>query len=143
MKVVVVGSGGREQAIAWACRRHGHDVELCADVDALVGHEPDLVIPGPEGAVVAGVADRCRARGIPCFGPTADLGRLEASKGWARQLAASLGIPGPAFATFAAGDVDAALQWWRRLGRPIVVKLDGLQAGKGVTVPGDDTETET
>jgi phosphoribosylamine--glycine ligase/phosphoribosylaminoimidazole synthetase len=142
VRVAVVGNGGREQAIAWACRRHGHEVTLVGHVDDLADHEPDLVIPGPEAALVAGVAARCAARGIPCFGPSADLARLEASKGWARQLAASLGIPGPAFATFAGGDVEAALTWWHDLGRPVVVKLDGLRAGKGVTVPADDAETE-
>ncbi len=79
----------------------------------------------------------CRASGRP---PT--LAALESSKGFARQLATSLGIPGPAFARFAAGDVDAALAWWHELGGPVVVKLDGLAGGKGVTVPADDAETE-
>ena len=142
VRIAVVGNGGREQAIAWACRRHGHDVTLLRHVNDLADHDPDLVIPGPEAALVAGVAERCAERDIPCFGPSADLARLEASKGWARELATSLGIPGPAFAVFAGGDVDAARAWWRDLGRPVVVKLDGLQAGKGVTVPADDDETE-
>ena len=75
MRVAVVGSGGREQAIAWACRRHGHDVHLVADGAAL-GElcAPDVVIPGPEAMLVAGIADECAARGIPCFGPTATIG---------------------------------------------------------------------
>ncbi len=113
-----------------------------ADLDAVDLDAVDLVIPGPEAALVAGVADRCAAAGVPCFGPTAALAELEASKGFARQLAASLGIPGPAFARFAAGEVDAALAWWRELGRPVVVKLDGLAGGKGVTVPADEAATE-
>jgi len=142
VKVVVIGGGGREQAIAWACRRHGHDVELLGHVHELAELTPDLVIPGPEAALVAGVADTCAERGIACFGPREDLALLEASKSYARELADTLGIPGPAYATFRAGDVDAALEWWRRLGRDVVVKLDGLSAGKGVTVPGDDNETE-
>ena len=71
--------------------------------------------------------------GIPCFGPTQELAQLEASKGYARDLAAWLGIPGPAYARFT--EADAALAWWRDLGAPVVVKLDGLAAGKGVTVP--------
>jgi phosphoribosylamine--glycine ligase/phosphoribosylaminoimidazole synthetase len=141
MRVRVVGAGGREQAIAWACRRHGHDVAL-ATVEAALDDGADLVIPGPEAALVAGVADRCAAAGVPCFGPTAALARLESSKGYARVLAASLGLPGPRFASFGAGDVDAAVEWWRALGRPVVVKLDGLAAGKGVTVPADAAETE-
>ncbi len=141
MRVRVVGSGGREQAIAWACRRHGHDVELVT-VESAIDDSPDLVIPGPEAALVAGVADRCAEAGIPCFGPPAALARLESSKGYARELATSLGIPGPQFASFEAGDVAGAIGWWRALGRPVVVKLDGLAAGKGVTVPADDAETE-
>ena len=61
MRVAVIGSGGREQAIAWACRRFGHDVRLVPDVSAL-DEQPDLVIPGPEAALVAGVADDCARR---------------------------------------------------------------------------------
>ena len=141
MRVGVVGGGGREQAIAWACRRHGHEVTLAGDVDSLDLTALDLVIPGPEAALVAGAADRCASAGVPCFGPTAALARLESSKGYARQLATRLGIPGPAFARFGAGDVDSATAWWRALGRPVVVKLDGLAAGKGVTVPDGDAAT--
>jgi phosphoribosylamine--glycine ligase / phosphoribosylformylglycinamidine cyclo-ligase len=142
MRVVVLGGGGREQAIAWACRRHGHDVVIAPDLDAVDLAATDLVIPGPEAALVAGAADRCMAAGVPCFGPTAQLAALESSKGYARELATSLGIPGPAFARFGAGDADGARQWWQELGRPVVVKLDGLAGGKGVTVPTDDAETE-
>ncbi|MET0460699.1 MAG: phosphoribosylamine--glycine ligase, partial [Ilumatobacteraceae bacterium] len=141
MRVGVIGTGGREQAIAWACRRHGHDVTLAADIAGLDLGALDLVVPGPEAALVAGAADDCAAAGVPCFGPTAALARLEGSKGYARDLAATLGIPGPAFARFDAGDVDGAVSWWRALGRPVVVKLDGLAAGKGVTVPDDDAST--
>jgi phosphoribosylamine--glycine ligase/phosphoribosylaminoimidazole synthetase len=139
MRVVVVGSGGREHAIAWACRRHDHDVQLVADLPA--DDDPDLVIPGPEAALVAGVADRCAVRGVPCFGPTAALARLESSKGFARELADSLGIPGPRFARFDARDHRAAVEWAEELGRPVVIKLDGLAAGKGVTVPESPSET--
>jgi phosphoribosylamine--glycine ligase/phosphoribosylaminoimidazole synthetase len=139
MRVVVVGSGGREHAIAWACRRHDHDVQLVADLPA--DDDPDLVIPGPEAALVAGVADRCALRGVPCFGPTAALARLESSKGFARELADSLGIPGPSFARFDARDHRAAVEWAEQLGRPVVIKLDGLAAGKGVTIPESPSET--
>ena len=139
MKVLVVGSGGREQAIAWACRRYGHDVTIAPELTS--ADEPDLVIPGPEAALVAGLADECARRGIPCFGPTAELARLESSKGFARQLATDLGIPGPAFARFASDEHDDAVEWYESLGRPIVVKLDGLAAGKGVTVPETHDET--
>ena len=70
MRVLVIGSGGRESAIAWACTRHGHEVSVKAELapDAAA----DLVIVGPETALAAGVADECFRRRIPCFGPTAD-----------------------------------------------------------------------
>ena len=98
MRVLVIGGGGREQAIAWACRYHGHDVRLATDLGDVSPGDTDLVFPGPEAALVAGVADECARRGIPCFGPTADLARLESSKTFARELATSLGVPGPRFA---------------------------------------------
>ena len=139
MRVLVIGGGGREQAIAWACRHHGHDVRLAPDLGDASADDTDLVFPGPEAALAAGVADECARRGIPCFGPTAELARLESSKTYARGLATSLGIPGPRFASF--DDHDAAIAWWRELDRPVVVKLDGLAAGKGVTVPDGDAAT--
>ena len=141
MRVVVVGAGGREQAIALACRRSGHAVEL-HDVlpDDTTG--ADLVIPGPESALVAGVADRCAERRTPCFGPTASLARLESSKSFARRLTSGLGIPGPSWARFGGVDDAAdAIAWWRRLQRPVVVKADGLAAGKGVIVPSSEDQT--
>ncbi len=139
MRVLVIGGGGRERAIAWACRRRGHDVTVAPDLGEVTADDVDLVIPGPEAVLVAGTADRCAERGIPCFGPTADLARLEASKSYARDLATRLGIPGPRYAAF--DDVDEAIAWWGELDRPVVVKLDGLAAGKGVTVPADAAET--
>lgn len=135
MRVLVIGSGGREQAIAWACRRHGHDVTLASELPSADEAQPDLVIPGPEAALVAGVADECARRGVPCFGPTAELARLESSKGYARDLATGLGIPGPRYQRFPAAAHAEAERWYEQLGRPVVVKLDGLAAGKGVTVP--------
>ena len=139
MRVLVLGSGGREQAITWACREAGHDVTLAATAtdDEIRAH--DLVIPGPETLLADGIADRSAALGVACFGPGADLARLETSKGHSRDLAVALGIPGPAHARFDAGAADAAIAWWQRLDAPVVVKLDGLAAGKGVEVPdGDD-----
>lgn len=145
MRVLVLGSGGREQAIAWACRRSGHDVRLANELGDVSRSDTDLVIPGPEAALVAGAADECARRSIPCFGPTAALAQLEASKGFARDLATQLGIPGPAYARFDPARservVDDAISWWSTLDRPVVVKLDGLAAGKGVTVPNSDGET--
>ncbi len=139
MRVLVIGGGGREQAIAWACRHHGHDVRIATELGHASGDDTDLVIPGPEAALVAGVADECARRNIACFGPTAELAQLESSKTYARELATALGIPGPRFASF--DDADAAIAWWRELDRPVVVKLDGLAAGKGVTVPEGEAAT--
>jgi len=130
MRVLVIGGGGREQAIAWACRQHGHDVRLASSLDDASTNDTDLVIPGPEAALVAGVTDLATERGIPSFGPTAEQAQLEASKGFARDLATGLGIAGPAFARFEGNDREnAALAWWDELDAPIVVKLDGLAAG--------------
>ncbi len=140
MNVLVIGSGGREAAIAWACRRHGHQV----DVATTLPDEPtaDLVIVGPEAALVAGVADRCAELHIPCFGPTASLAKLESSKGFTRMLAGRLGLPSPAY--HLSSSAEEALDWWRAFGKPVVIKLDGLAAGKGVIVPeGADLEAAT
>lgn len=137
MNVLVIGTGGRESAIAWACRRHGHEVTIAAELapDAIA----ELVIVGPETALAAGVADECRRRRIPCFGPTAALARLESSKGYAREIATELGLPSPRHLSTAS--VDEAIAWWHALGAPVVVKQDGLAAGKGVVVPASDEET--
>ncbi|MDO8389826.1 MAG: phosphoribosylamine--glycine ligase [Actinomycetota bacterium] len=141
MKVLVIGGGGRESAIAWACRRRGHDVHVLADLPDPTPSGPvaDLVIVGPEAALVAGVADRCAEAHIPCFGPTAALARLESSKGFTRTLAATLGLPSPVF--HMSSSADEAIAWWREFAKPVVVKLDGLAAGKGVIVPDGEAET--
>ncbi len=139
MRVLVVGSGGREAAIAWACRAHGHEVAIASEIGATTADEIDLVIPGPEAMLAAGLADECAARGIPCFGPPAALARLESSKSYARELATELGIPGPRFASF--GNADDAIAWWEESGLEVVVKADGLLAGKGVVVPTGAAET--
>ncbi len=139
VRVLVIGGGGREQAIAWACRRHGHEVELAADLGDASPATVDLVIVGPEAALSAGVADECARRGVACFGPTAELARLESSKGYTRELGERLGIPGPAYRQF--DSAEPAIEWFRSVGRPVVVKLDGLAAGKGVIVPADADET--
>src|SRR5262245_57145367 len=140
MRVLVVGSGGREAAIAWACRQHGHEATIVDDVpDIVTPAMVDLVIVGPEAALVAGVADRCADAHVPCFGPTASLARLEGSKGFTRTLASTLGLPSPAF--HLASCSDEAVTGSRGLGRPVVVKLDGLAAGKGVIVPENEQAT--
>ncbi len=138
MKVLVIGSGGREQAIATACRTHGHDVTVAVDLPEQP--QTDLVIVGPESALVAGVADRCAELHIPCFGPTASLAKLESSKGFTRMLAGRLGLPSPAY--HLSCSAEEAISWWRGFAKPVVIKLDGLAAGKGVIVPDGDEATE-
>lgn len=155
MKVLVVGSGGREHAIANAlsasprvdtvlvapgnggiepaCRR----AVAVTDVDGIVAlaarEAVDLVVIGPEAALAAGVADGLRAAGIACFGASAAAAQLESSKAFARRLADRLGIASPVSAAFT--DAAAATQWAERFARPVVVKANGLAAGKGVIVP--------
>lgn len=142
MRVLVVGSGGREHAIAWACEQHDHTVTLTPELGDVTADDVDLVIPGPEAVLVAGIADECAFRRIPCFGPTSKQARIESSKGYSRSLATSLGVPGPAYERFETQDADGAIAWWRDFGKPVVVKLDGLAAGKGVRVPDTEAETE-
>ena len=142
LRVLVLGGGGREQAIAWACRQHGHDVRLAGDLSDASTDDTDLVIPGPEHVLVNGAADECARRGIPCFGPPSELAQLESSKSWARHIATDLAIPGPRWMHFEGPDATAdATAWWRNMGFDIVVKLDGLAAGKGVSVPASERET--
>lgn len=141
MRVLVIGSGGREHAIAWACEQHGHTVTIAPELGDVIASDIDLVIPGPEAALVAGVADECAFRKIPCLGPTSKQARIESSKGYSRNLAASLDVPGPRYERFEENDDTGAIAWWQAFGAPVVVKLDGLAAGKGVVVPADDDAT--
>jgi phosphoribosylamine--glycine ligase/phosphoribosylaminoimidazole synthetase len=141
MRVLVVGSGGREHAIAWACEQHGHTVTLSDELGDVTCDDVDLVIPGPESVLVNGIADECHFRKIPCFGPTSKQARIESSKGYSRHLATSLGVPGPHYERFEELDAAGAIEWYRTFGKPVVVKLDGLAAGKGVIVPESDDET--
>ncbi len=162
--VLVVGGGAREHAIAWTVDRSsrcgqlfvapgnaltpGQRVAIAADdVGGLVafatGHEIDLVIVGPEVALAAGLVDALTAAGITAFGPTAAAARLEWDKAFTRQIADELHLSSPAFASFDSADqTDEAIDWWRSLGRDIVVKQVGLASGKGVAVPLDDESCE-
>ena len=155
--LLVVGGGGREQALAWALRRcpgvedvwvtpgNGGTVDLegCRalgiselDADGLIAHcrntAIDLVVIGPEAPLAAGVADRLREAGLAVFGPGADGAQVEASKAWAKQLMQEEGIPTAGH--WAVSELSEALALLDRLQRPLVVKADGLAAGKGVTV---------
>ena len=157
MKILVVGSGGREHAMCRALAQ-GHDkVELvvapgnpgtaaCArnapvkadDVTGLVDlakrEKVAFVVVGPEAALVKGLADALQACGIPCCGPTQKAAQLEASKAFTRRLAAQLNLPQPHFVEVTSvTQLDDALSQWQ--GEPPVVKADGLAAGKGVFLP--------
>ncbi|WP_418864263.1 phosphoribosylamine--glycine ligase [Slackia exigua] len=163
MNVLVLGSGGREHALAWSIAKSpqvgdlfiapgnggtvqcGRNVPLDpCDADAVIGFSKDqgigLVVIGPEAPLVAGVADAVRAAGIPVFGPNADAARLEGSKSFSKEFMIRHGLP---TARYRACDCEAdALAFVRETGAPIVVKADGLAAGKGVVVADDLEEAE-
>ena len=155
MRILVVGGGGREHALCWAIAASPLcDALFCApgnagiareaacvdvpadDLDGLVAlarrERIDLVVVGPEAPLVAGLVDRLHQAGIRAFGPTAAAARLEGSKAFMKELCARHGIPTARFAHFT--DTDAALAYARTQGAPLVVKADGLAAGKGVVV---------
>ncbi len=163
MRVLVIGSGGREHALAWAIGKSGRCETLIvapgnggtaksarnAEIDitdhtavvALAQAEAiDLVVIGPDAPAVAGLADDVRAAGILCFGPSKAAAQLEGSKSFTKAICAEANIPTAASRTFE--DRDAALDYVRSQGAPIVVKADGLAAGKGVTVCGTLLEAE-
>ncbi|QWF17918.1 phosphoribosylamine--glycine ligase [Lysobacter capsici] len=157
MKVLVIGSGGREHALAWKLAQSPRIDEVlvapgnagtahegrcrnvavaATDIDGLLKLVADenvaLTIVGPEAPLVAGVVDRFRAAGLRIFGPTAAAAQLEGSKAYAKDFLARHGIPTAYYAVHT--QVDAALAYVREKGAPIVVKADGLAAGKGVIV---------
>ena len=157
MKVLVIGSGGREHALAWKLAQSTRVTEVIiapgnagtateakcrnvavkvTDLDgllALAQHEAvALTVVGPEVPLVAGVVDRFRAAGLRIFGPTAAAAQLEGSKAFAKDVLARHGIPTAFYEVHS--DVDAALAYVHRKGAPIVIKADGLAAGKGVIV---------
>jgi phosphoribosylamine--glycine ligase len=139
MKVCVVGSGGREHALAVVLGRH-HDVVVTPGNPGIPGSTPrppedidaDLFVIGPEAPLVDGLADRLRAAGRLVFGPGADGARLEGSKAWMKELLVEAGVPTAAFGAFT--EAAAALAFLDTMTPPYVVKTDGLAAGKGVLV---------
>ncbi|HZA77644.1 MAG TPA: phosphoribosylamine--glycine ligase [Acidimicrobiales bacterium] len=139
MRVCVVGSGGREHALAHVLRRTTDVVVTPGNpgIPGAVATSPeeidaDLFVVGPEAPLVDGLADRLRADGRLVFGPGADGARLEGSKAWMKDLIAAAGVPTARYGSFT--DEHTALGFLRSLGGPWVVKTDGLAAGKGVLV---------
>jgi phosphoribosylamine--glycine ligase len=144
MRVCVVGSGGREHALAEALGRTAEVVVTPGNPgipgsDSMPPEEvaADLFVIGPEVPLVEGLADRLRGRGALVLGPGADGARLEGSKAWMKQVLAAAGVPTAASAEFGVGDEDAAEAMLRAAAPPYVVKTDGLAAGKGVLVTDD------
>jgi phosphoribosylamine---glycine ligase len=157
LKVLIIGSGGREHALAWKCAQ-SPDVEeiLVAPGNAGTALEPNvrnvdtssddiealaalarseivgLTIVGPEAPLVAGIVDRFNELGLPCFGPSALAAQLEGSKAFTKDFLSRHNIPTAAYRNFT--ELQPALEYIRDQGAPIVIKADGLAAGKGVIV---------
>jgi len=165
MKVLIVGSGGREHALAWKCAQSPRVTEVLVapgnagtaredkvrnvavsadDIKALAAIAADeavgLTIIGPEAPLVAGVVDRFNELRLPCFGPTAAAAQLEGSKAFTKDFLARHNIPSAAYRNFT--ELGPALAYIREQGAPIVIKADGLAAGKGVIVATTLAEAE-
>jgi phosphoribosylamine--glycine ligase len=161
MNILILGSGGREHSLAWAVAQNpkcdrlilapgNAGTEVLAenaaldilDAEAVTGfaveNAIDLVIVGPEAPLAAGVADALRAAGVLAFGPSAEAARLEASKTFTKQVCDAAGVPTAGWAHFT--DAAAARAHVAATGAPIVIKADGLAAGKGVTVAMTEAE---
>lgn len=155
MNVLLIGSGGREHALAWALSAsplaskiycapgNGGIADVAECVEIAVGDHTsvirfckdnriDLVVVGPEAPLVAGLVDDLTTAGIKCFGPTQAAAQLEASKGFTKDLCQEFAIPTAAYGRFT--DAGTAKAYAREQGAPIVIKADGLAAGKGVTI---------
>ncbi len=159
MNILILGSGGREHSLAWAVMQNPKcdrlivapgnagiaQIAECASMDIENGgavvnfaeaNAIDFVIVGPEAPLAAGVADRLREAGVLVFGPSAEAARLEASKSFTKEVCDASGAPTAAYARFT--EADPAKAYIRAQGAPIVVKADGLAAGKGVIVAMDE-----
>ncbi|MHC0053224.1 phosphoribosylamine--glycine ligase [Actibacterium sp. D379-3] len=161
MNILILGGGGREHSLAWAIKQNPKcdrlivspgnagiaEIAECADLDILDGgavatfaeeNAVDFVVIGPEAPLAAGVADRLRAAGVLCFGPSQPAAALEASKGFTKEICDACGAPTAAWARF--DEAEPAKDYIRARGAPIVVKADGLAAGKGVIVAMNEAE---
>lgn len=157
MKILIIGSGGREHALAWKAAQSARVARVyvapgnagtaredkcenvavgAEDIDALLDfarqHRIELTVVGPEAPLVAGIVDRFREAGLTCFGPTRRAARLEGSKVFAKEFCLRHAIPTAAYVTFT--ELEAALAYLENRAMPVVVKADGLAAGKGVVV---------
>jgi phosphoribosylamine--glycine ligase len=160
MKILIVGGGGREHALAWKLAQSPRAKRIyvapgnggtasepgvenvaikATDIDGLcdfaVRAGIDLTVVGPEAPLVAGITDSFTAAGLRCFGPSKAAAQLEGSKAFAKDFMARHGIPTAAYRAF--DELDAALAYLREIGAPVVVKADGLAAGKGVILAED------
>ena len=165
MKVLIVGSGGREHALAWKCAQSPRVTEVLVapgnagtarenkvrnvavspdDIEALAAIAAEetvgLTIIGPEAPLVAGIVDRFNELQLPCFGPSAAAAQLEGSKAFTKDFLARHAIPSAAYKNFT--ELGPALAYIREQGAPIVIKADGLAAGKGVIVAATLAEAE-
>ena len=161
MRVLIIGSGGREHALAWKLAQspkkpelfiapgNGGTTEFGTNIAINAGNIPalmsfikdnaiDLVVPGPELPLVRGIVDECKEAGIPCFGPTQYAAQLEGSKAFTKRVLREAGVPTADFAAFT--EYDKAAAYVREKGLPIVIKADGLAAGKGVVVARTEEE---
>lgn len=163
MKILVIGSGGREHALAWKLAQSAgvdevlvapgnagsgleagvRNVEVAAtDIQGLIAlartEQVDFTVVGPEAPLVLGAVDQFTAAGLPCFGPTQAAAQLEGSKAFSKDFMRRHNIPTAAYASFT--DVTDAIKYIQEHGAPIVVKADGLAAGKGVVVAQSEEE---
>ncbi len=163
MKILLVGSGGREHALAWKLSRDDESLELIiapgnpgiaalgrcvkadpADAAALLqlalAEKPDLTVVGPEASLAAGIVDRFRQASLPIFGPTRAAAEIETSKAFAKELMTGAGVPTARAVRHT--NAGAAKRSVREFGAPVVIKASGLAAGKGVVVCGSVEEAD-
>jgi phosphoribosylamine--glycine ligase len=156
VKILIIGGGGREHALAWRFTEEGHTIcaapgnpgigqlgELVTSSEYLAVAEklrPDLTVVGPEGPLASGIVDEFRQRGLRIFGPTREMARLEASKIHSKTFMEGLGIPTARFVRCSSN--DEAVAALSRFNYPVVVKADGLATGKGVIIAADRAQAE-